>query len=72
MNRSDRELLHRQMKRFQPSSQPIGLSMLILAAAFVVGGLLAGSIFGPSHRAVQTASIEGTAFLLGSTPSGPR
>ena len=43
MNRRDRELLSRQMRRFQPSPYPVGLMMLILAGAFLVG-MIAGSI----------------------------
>ena len=42
MNCRDRELLDRQMRRFQPSPHPVGL-MLILAGAFV-GGMIASSI----------------------------
>jgi hypothetical protein len=43
MNRRDRGLLSRQMRRFQPSPHPVGLMMLILAGAFLVG-MMAGSI----------------------------
>jgi hypothetical protein len=68
MNRRDRELLSRQMKRFQPSAHPVGVMMLILAGAFLVG-MVAGSIF-TSQQPVQTASTDGKtalAFLLNGT-----
>ena len=42
MNRRDRELLSRQMRRFQPSQYPVVLMTLILAGAFLVG-MIAGS-----------------------------
>ena len=41
MNRRDRELLDRQMRRFQPSPHPVGLMTLILAGAFLVGMIAA-------------------------------
>ena len=44
MNRRDRELLSRQMRRFQPSPHPVGLVMLILAGAFLVG-MIAGNLY---------------------------
>ena len=74
MNRRDRELLERQMRRFQPSPHPVGLMMLILAGAFLVG-ILAGSIIFTSQQPVQTASTDGKtalAFLLNGTRSEPR
>jgi hypothetical protein len=74
MNRRDRELLSRQMRRFQPSPHPVGLMMLILAGAFVVG-MIAGSITFTSQQPVQTASTDGRtalAFLLNGIRSGPR
>ena len=74
MNRHDRELLDRQMKRFQSSPQPGGLMMLILAGAFFVG-MIAGSIIFSSKQPVQTASTDGRialAFLLSGTQSEPR
>ena len=37
MNRRDRELLERKMRRLQPSPHPVGLMMIILAGAFLVG-----------------------------------
>ena len=43
MDRRDRESLKRQMRRFHPSPHPVGLMMLILAGAFLVG-FIAGSI----------------------------
>jgi hypothetical protein len=73
MNRRDQELLSRQMKRFQPSPHPVGLMMLILAGAFLVG-MIAGSIF-TSRQPVQTASTDGKtalAFLLNRTRGEPR
>jgi hypothetical protein len=66
MNRRDRELLERQMRRFQPSPHPVGLMMLILAGAFLVG-MIAGSIIFTSQQPVQTVSTDGKtalAFLL--------
>jgi hypothetical protein len=57
MNRRDRELLERQMRRFQPSPHPVGLMMLILAGAFLVG-MIAGSIIFTSPQPVQTASTD--------------
>ena len=60
MNRRDRELLSRQMRRFQPSPHPVGLVMLILAGAFLVG-MIAG-IF-TSQQPVQTASTDGKTAL---------
>ena len=66
MNRRDRELLSRQMRRFQPSPHPVGLMMLILASAFLVG-MIAGSTIFRSQQPVQTASTDGKtalAFLL--------
>ena len=74
MNRRDRELLERQMRRFQPSPHPVGLMMLILAGAFLVG-MIAGSIIFTSQQPVQTASTDGRtalAFLLNGTRSEPR
>ena len=74
MNRRDRELLDRQMRRFQPSPNPVGLMMLILAGAFLVG-MIAGSIIFTSQQPVQTASTDGKtalAFLLNGTRSEPR
>ena len=63
MNRRDQEFLSRQMKRFQPSAHPVGLMMLILAGAFLVG-MIAGSIF-TSQKPMQTASIDGKTALAG-------
>jgi hypothetical protein len=74
MNRRDRELLERQMRRFQSSSPPAGLTMLILAGAFVVG-MIAGSIIFTSRQPVQTTSTDGRtalAFFLNGTRSEPR
>ena len=74
MNRRGRELLERQMRRFQPSPHPVGLMMLILAGAFLVG-MIAGSIIFTSQQPVQTASTDGKtalAFLLSGTRSEPR
>ena len=74
MNRRDRELLERQMRRFQPSPHPVGLMTLILASAFLVG-MIAGSILFTSQQPVQTASTDGKtalAFLLNGTRSEPR
>jgi hypothetical protein len=62
MNRHDRELLSRQMRRFQPSSHPFGLVMLILAGAFLVG-MIAGSIIFTNQQPVQTASTDGKTAL---------
>ena len=66
MNRGDRELLDRQMRRFQPSPHPAGLMTLILAGAFVVF---------TSQQPAQTASTDGRtalAFLLNGSPGEPR
>ena len=74
MNRHDRELLSRQMRRFQPLPHPVGLMMLIVAGAFLVG-MIAGSIIFTSQQPVQTASIDGKtalAFLFNGTRSEPR
>jgi hypothetical protein len=74
MNRRDRELLSRQMRRFQPSPHPVGLMMLVLAGAFLVG-MMAGSIIFTNQQPVQTASTDGKtalAFLLNGTRSEPR
>ena len=74
MNRRDRELLERQMRRFQPSPHPVGLMMLILAGAFLVG-MIAGSTIFTSQQPVQTASTDGKtalAFILSGTRSEPR
>ena len=74
MNRRDRELLDRQMRRFQPSPHPVGLMMLILAGAFLVG-MIAGSTIFTSQQPAQTASTDGKtalAFLLSGTRSEPR
>ena len=71
MNRRDQELLDRQMRRFQPSPNPVGLMMLIVAGAFLVG-MIAGSIIFPSQQPVQTASRDGRtalAFLLNGSRS---
>jgi hypothetical protein len=73
MNRRDRELLDRQMRRFQPSPHPVGLMMLILAGAFV--GMIASSIIFTSQQPVQTASTDGRtalSFLLNGSRSEPR
>ena len=74
MNRRDQELLSRQMRRFQPSPHPVGLMMLILAGAFVVG-VIAGSTLFTSQQPVQTALTDGKtalAFLLNGTRAEPR
>jgi hypothetical protein len=74
MNRRDRELLSRQMRRFQPSPHPVGLMMLVLAGAFLVG-MMAGSIIFTNQQPVQAASTDGKtalAFLLNGTRSEPR
>jgi hypothetical protein len=73
MNRRDRELLDRQMRRFQQSPHPVGLMMIILAGAFLVG-MIAGSITFRSQQPVQTTSTDGKtalAFLLNGTRSEP-
>jgi hypothetical protein len=74
MNRRDRELLFRQMRRFQPSPYPVGLIMIILAGAFLVG-IITGSTIFASQQPVQTASTDGKAalaFLFNGTRSEPR
>jgi hypothetical protein len=74
MNRRDQELLSRQMRRFQPSPNPVALMTLILAGAFLVG-MIAGSILFTSQQPVQTASTDGKtalAFLLSGSRSEPR
>ena len=74
MNGRDRELLSRQMRRFQPSPHPVGLMMLILAGAFLVG-MMAGSLIFTGQQPVQTASTDGRtalAFLLNGIRSEPR
>ena len=74
MNRRDQELLSRQMRWFQPSPQPVGRMMLILAGAFLVG-MIAGSVIFTSQQPVQTTSTDGKtalAFLLNGTRSEPR
>ena len=74
MNHRDRELLERQMRRFQPSPHPVGLMMLILAGAFLVG-MIAGSMIFTSQQPVQTASTDGKtalAFLLNGIRSESR
>jgi hypothetical protein len=74
MNHRDRELLNRQLRRFQPSPRPIGLMVLILAGAFLVG-MIAGSTIFTSQQPVQTASTDGRtalAFFLNGTRSEPR
>jgi hypothetical protein len=68
MNRRDRGLLSRQMRRFQPSPRPVGLMMLILAGAFLVGVIAGSTIFTSQQQPVQTASTDGRtalAFLNG-------
>ena len=62
MNRRDRELLDRQMGRFQLSPHPVGLMMIILAGAFLVG-IIAGSIIFTNQQPVQTASTDGKTAL---------
>jgi hypothetical protein len=74
MNRRDRKLLDRQMRRFQPLPHPVGLMMLIVAGAFLVG-MIAGSLILPSQQREQAASTDGRttlAFLLNGTRSEPR
>ena len=74
MNRRDQELLDRQMRRFQPLPNPVGLMMLIVAVAFFVG-MIAGSIIFPSQQPVQSASTDGRtalAFLLNGSRTEPR
>jgi hypothetical protein len=74
MNRHDRELLDRQMRRFQPSQHSVGLMMLILAGTFLVG-MIAGSMIFTSLQPVPTASTDGKtalAFLLNGSRSEPR
>jgi hypothetical protein len=62
MNRRDQELLKRQMRRFQPLPNPVGVMMLIVAVAFFVG-MIAGSIIFPSQQSVQSASTDGRTAL---------
>jgi hypothetical protein len=74
MNRRDRELLNRQMRRFQPSPHPVGLMMLILGCTFLVG-MITGSVIFTSQQPVPTASTEGKtalAFLLNGSRSESR
>lgn len=74
MNRRDRELLDRQMRRFQPSPHPFAVIVHILAGVFLIG-MIAGSIIFTSQQPVQTASTDGRAalaFLLSGTRSEPR
>jgi hypothetical protein len=74
MNRRDQELFDRQMRRFQPASHPVGLMMLILAGAFLIG-MIAGSIIFPSQQPVQPTSTDGRtalAFFLNGTRSESR
>jgi hypothetical protein len=74
MSRRDRELLFRQMRRFQLSPYPVGLMVIILAGAFLLG-LIAGSTIRASQQPMQTASTDGKtalAFFLNGTRSEPR
>ena len=73
MNRRDRELLDRQMRRFQPSPHPVGVMRLILAGVFLIG-MNAGFIIFTSQQSVQTASTDGRTAQLSSygTRSEPR
>ena len=74
MNRRDRELLDRQMRRFQPSPHPVGLMMLILAGVFLVG-MMAGSIIFTGQQPRRMESANGRtplAFLFDGTRSEPR
>jgi hypothetical protein len=74
MNRRDRELLSRQMRRFQPSPHPVGLMALILAGAFLVG-MMAGSMIVTDQQPRQIESGNGRtplAFLFDGTWSESR
>ena len=75
MDRRDRGILKRQMRRFHPSPHPVGLMKLILAGAFLVGFIAGSTIFKIQEPPVQTASTDGKAalaFLLNGARSKPR
>jgi len=72
MNRRDLELLDRGGSDRHP--HPVGLMMIILTGAFLVG-MIAGSIIFTSQQPVHTASTDGKtalAFLLNGTRPEPR
>ena len=76
MNRHDRELLDRQMSRFQLSPRRDGVLILAMVGVFIAGltsgGLLFTFVNTPS---TTTASDDGTtalAFLLNGTGSPSR
>jgi hypothetical protein len=76
MDGHDRELLDKQLKRFQPPPRRDGLMVLAVVGVFFAGLTGGGSLF--AHRrppAMLTASSDGTmalAFFLNRTPAATR
>jgi hypothetical protein len=63
MNRRDRELLSRQLRRLKPPSRRDGLIIAALVAAFLAG-MTAGGIFSfGSHSRAQPPSDDAKAAL---------
>jgi hypothetical protein len=63
MNRRDQELLHRQMRRFQPPLRRDGLIVVALVAAFLAG-MTAGGVFSfGSHSPAQPSPDDGKTAL---------
>jgi hypothetical protein len=71
MDSRDRELLNRQMSRFQPSPRRDGVLIVAMVGVFLAG-LIAGGLLFPfgSNPSTPTASNDGKtalAFLLNGT-----
>ena len=74
MNRHDRELLDRQMSRFQLPPRRDGVLILAMVGVFIAG-LTAGGLLFTFGNAQPTASDDGRtalAFLLNGTGSPSR
>lgn len=76
MNRRDRELLDRQLKRLQPLPPRNGIIMLTIVGVYIAGMSVGSFLFAfGSQAGVQNASNDGTtalAFLLNGIPVGSR
>jgi hypothetical protein len=71
MDRRDRQLLNKQMKRFQPSPRRDGLMILALVGVFICGLTAGGLVFSfASQTPTPTTASDGKtalAFFMGGT-----
>jgi len=63
MNRRDRELLDRQMSRFQPPPRRDGVLILAMARIFIAGLTAGGLLFTFGIPSALTASNDGRTGL---------